>query len=87
MDGLEAMENLVRRARLERPPATDVAAAAIGRIRAGAGRPAVRILPLSLLAAAAAVAAVVVLALAAQAWTAPADPQTALFPTVEVAAL
>jgi hypothetical protein len=87
MDALEAMENLVRRARLEQPPATDVAAAAIGRIRAGAGRPAVRILPLSLLAAAAAVAAVVVLALAVQAWTAPADPQTVLFPTVEVAAL
>jgi len=86
MDELEAMENLVRRARQERPPATDAAAGALRRIRAGAGRP-VRILPLSLVAAASAVAAAVVLALAVQAWTASADPQAALFPMVEVASL
>jgi hypothetical protein len=86
MDELEAVENLVRRARQERPPATDAADAAIRRIRSGAGRPA-RVLPLSVLAAAAAVAAAVILALAVHAWTAPADPQAALFPTVEVATL
>jgi hypothetical protein len=86
MDDLEAMENLVRRARQERPPGTDAAAGALRRIRASAGRP-VRVLPLSLVAAAAAVAAAVVLALAIHAWNASADPQAALFPTVEVAAL
>jgi hypothetical protein len=86
MDELEAVEKLVHMARKERPPATDAAPQVIERIRAGAVRP-VRVLPLSLLAAAAAVAAVVVLALAIQAWTAPADPQTVLFPTVEVASL
>jgi hypothetical protein len=86
MDELKAMEKLVSLARRERPPATDAAAGALLRIRAGAVRPA-RVLPLSLLAAAAAVAAVVVLTLALQAWTAPADPQTVLFPIVEVASL
>jgi len=86
MDELKAMENLVRLARQERLPATDAASGAIERIRAGAVRP-VRVLPLSVLAAAAAVAAAVVMVLAIHAWTAPADPQTALFPIVEVASL
>lgn len=86
MDDLEAVENLVRRARQERPPATDAGAGTILRIRGRRGDP-VRILPLSLVAAAAAVAAAVVLTLAVHAWNASADPQAALFPTVEVAAL
>ena len=86
MDELKAMEKLVRLARREHPPATDAAPAAIARIRAGVVRP-VRVLPLSVLAAAAAVAAAVILVLAINAWTAPVDPQTALFPTVEVASL
>jgi len=84
MDELEAIEQLVRRARRERPGAGDVAPAVLDGIRAG--RPAV-ILPLSLVAAAAAVAAAVVLALAIQAWMAGADPQAALFPSLEVAGL
>ena len=86
MDDLEAFEKLVHMARQERSPATDAASGAIERIRAGAVRP-VRVLPLSVLAAAAAVAAAVVMVLAIHAWTAPADPQTALFPIVEVASL
>jgi hypothetical protein len=85
MDELEAMERLVRAARQDRPPATDAAEGVLDRLRAG--RPPVRVLPLSVVAAAAAVAAVVILALAIQAWTEGADPQAALFPTLEIAAL
>ena len=84
MDELEAVENLVRRARREQAPATDVTDAVRARLRAGRQVP---ILPLSIVAAAAAVAAVVILALAIYAWTAGADPQAALFPTLEVARL
>ncbi|MBM4017472.1 MAG: hypothetical protein FJ288_03945 [Planctomycetes bacterium] len=87
MDELEAVERLVRQARREAvPPPAGAAEGVLARLRAGAGRP-LPILPLSMLAAAAAVAAAVVLALAIQAWTAGADPQAALFPTLEVATL
>jgi hypothetical protein len=83
MDELEAIEKLARRAREERPPETHVEAAVLETVRAA--RP-VRILPLSLVAAAAAVAAAVVLTLAVDAWTSTAaDPQSALFPSLEVA--
>ena len=84
MDELKAVENLVRRARREQAPATGVTDAVLARLRAGRRA---SILPLSLVAAAAAVAAVVILALAINAWTAGADPQAALFPTLEVARL
>ena len=84
MDELEAVENLVRRARREQAPATGVTDAVLARLRAGRRAP---ILPLSIVAAAAAVAAVVILALAIHAWPAGADPQAALFPTLEVALL
>ena len=83
MDELEAIEKLARRAREERPPETHVEAAVLKGIRAGRQ---VRILPLSLVAAAAAVAAGVVMTLAVHAWTSTAaDPQSALFPSLEVA--
>ena len=83
MDELEAIEKLARQARAEQPPEVRVGAAVLETIRAG--RP-VRILPLSLVAAAAAVAAGVVLTLAVHAWTSEAvDPQSALFPSLEVA--
>jgi len=81
MDELEAIEQLVVRARRERAPAGDVAAAVLVGIRAGRPAP---VLPLSLVAAGAALAAGVVLTLAVHAWSSGTDPQAALFPVVEV---
>jgi hypothetical protein len=81
MDELEAVEKLMRRARLEQPPDRDVTGAVLAGIRAG--RP-TAVLPLSVVAAAASLAAAVVLALAVQGASSGADPQAALFPTVEV---
>jgi hypothetical protein len=84
MDSLEAIERLVRQARREQVPAVDVAGAVLEGVRAR--RPA-SVLPLSVVAAGAALAAAVILALAVQAWTTGADPQAALFPTLEIGML
>ena len=84
MDELKAFERLVDAARRERPPWIDVGEAVLSEVRAG--RP-VRILPLSIMAAAAAVAAVVVVALAIHTLTGGADPQVALFPSLEAGLL
>jgi hypothetical protein len=84
MDELKAFEKLVRQARRESPPRMDVGGAVLSEIRAGR---AVRILPLSIMAAVAAVAAVVVMALVVHTLTGGADPQVALFPSLEVGLL
>jgi hypothetical protein len=84
MDELKAFEALVRGARRETPPAFDVGGAVLAGIRAGYPP---RLLPLSIMAAVTAVAAAVVLALAIHAVVSGSDPQTALFPMLEVSSL
>ena len=83
MDELEAVQKLASRARHETPPTgRDVTAAVLAGIRTR--RPA-SVLPLSLVAATASLAATIVLVVAVYSVSAGADPQTALFPVVEVA--
>ena len=84
MDELELVERLARRARCEPPPPLHVGAEVLKAVRLG--QP-ISLLPLALVAAGAAAAALLVLALAAHAWTGAADPQTSLFPSLEVSAL
>ena len=80
MDELEAIERLAFRARHERPPAGDVAAAVMWRLRTQ--RPA-SLLPLWVVAAVSSLAAGVVLALVLQAGSAGVDPHAAFYTVVE----
>ena len=84
MDTLKAIEALAGHARQEKPPATDVSAHVLARIR---DREASSVLPLTLFAAASAVAAAVIVFLAVSAWAASADSLVALFDPLQMVTL
>jgi len=84
MDELEAIEQLVTRARCEAPQVGSISGQIAARIRQTAPS---RVIPLSVFAAVSAVAATIALALGAYFWLTASDPLTELYAPLQVGRL